>query len=121
MAQAEMMTTYERVFDEAAVPILLIDVEGYKVVDANRQALEFFAREPERIFNIDLENLFVPAESESAIGSIMGQLESKGGGFRTQIVDGRGKEKDVYIIANSVEVRNKPLAQVLVLPIDLLG
>jgi PAS domain-containing protein len=119
--QAEMMTTYERVFDEAAVPILLIDVEDYKVVDANRQALEFFAREPERIFNIDLENLFVPAESESAISSIMGQLESKGGGFRTQIVDGRGKEKDVYIIANSVEVRNKPLAQVLVLPIDLLG
>jgi len=118
--QAEMMTTYERVFDEAAVPILLIDIDNYKVVDANRRALEFFAREPERIFNTDIENLFKTDDCEAVISSMMEQLEMQGRGFRTQIVDGRGKEKDVYIIANAVDVRGRSMAEIFVVPIDLL-
>ncbi|MCK4941057.1 PAS domain-containing protein [candidate division WOR-3 bacterium] len=118
--QAEMMTTYERVFDESVVPILLLDVEDFKVVDANRRALEFFAREPERIFNIDLENLFTAAESESAVSNIIAQLENPGGSYRTQILDGRGKEKDAYIVANNVDVRSRRLAEIFVIPIDLL-
>lgn len=118
--QAEMMTTYERVFDESVMPILLLDVDDFKVIDANRRALEFFAREPERIFNIDLENLFTTAESERAVNNIIEQLENPGGSFRTQILDGRGKEKDVYIVANNVDVRSRRLAEIFVIPIDLL-
>jgi PAS domain-containing protein len=119
-SQAEMMTTYERVFDESVLPILLVDVEEFKVVDANRRALEFFAREPERMFNIDLENLFTEAESESAVNNIIEQLENPGGSFHTQILDGRGKEKDAYIVANNVDVRSRRLAEIFVIPIDLL-
>jgi PAS domain-containing protein len=119
--QAEMMTTYERVFDEAAVPILLIDVDDYKVVDANQRALEFFAREPERIFNVDLENLFAAAESEILISSIMEQLGTPGRSFRTTVIDGRGKEKEVYILVNGINIRNRSLAEILVVPVDLLG
>jgi DNA-binding response OmpR family regulator len=118
--QAEMMTTYECAFDKAAVPILLIDVLDYKVIDANHRALEFFAREPERIFNIALENLFVSDVSESAINSIIAQLETQAGSFRTQIIDGRGKEKDVYVMASNVEVRSRHMAEIFVIPIDLL-
>lgn len=119
--QAEMMTTYERVFDEAAVPILLIDVDDYKVVDANQRALEFFAREPERMFNIDLENLFAATEGETLINNIMGQLAAPVSSFRTMVIDGRGKEKEVYVVVNGVSVRNRRMAEVLVVPIDLLG
>jgi PAS domain-containing protein len=115
-----MMTTYERVFDESVMPILLLDVEDFKVVDANRRALEFFAREPERIFNIDLENLFTATESEKAVNNIIEQLENPGSSFRTQIVDGRGKEKDVYIVSSNVDVRSRRLAEIFVIPIELL-
>jgi PAS domain-containing protein len=119
--QAEMMTTYERVFDEAAVPILLIDVDDYKVVDANQRALEFFAREPERMFNIDLENLFAASETETLINSVMEQLEAPVTSFRTTVIDGRGKEKEVYVVVNGINVRSRRMAEILVVPIDLLG
>jgi len=118
--QTELMTTYERVFDESLVPILLIDVEDYKVVDANRKALEFLAREPGMIFNMALANLFVPTLSERAINSLMERLRNRGGSFRSKIVDGHGREKDVYIIANPVNVRSKRLAAILVISVELL-
>lgn len=118
--QAEMMTTYERVFDEAAVPILLVDTDDYKVIDANQHALEFFAREPERIFNTDLENLFASDEGDVVI-SIMGEFGSQHRSLRTKIIDGRGKEKEVYLVVNDVAVRNRRMAEIFVIPIDLLG
>ncbi|MGD8979753.1 MAG: PAS domain-containing protein [candidate division WOR-3 bacterium] len=119
--QAEMMTTYERVFDEAAVPILLIDVDDYKVVDANQRALEFFAREPERMFNTDLENLFAAAEAETLVNNILKQHEAGSSSFRSTVIDGRGKEKEVYIVLNSINVRSRLMAEILVVPVDLLG
>lgn len=119
--QAEMMTTYERVFDEAAVPILLIDVDDYKVIDANQRALEFFAREPERMFNTELENLFVAAEAEKLVSSFMEQLEAGVNSVRSAVIDGRGKEKEVYVVINRINVRNRRMAEILVVPIDLLG
>jgi PAS domain-containing protein len=118
--QSEMMTTYERVFDEAALPILLVSLDDYKVVDANQEALEFFAREPERIFNTDLENLFASDEGERVVISIMQQLETREASYRTQIVDGRGKEKEVYIMVNAVDIRNRRMAEMFVIPIDSL-
>jgi ActR/RegA family two-component response regulator len=118
--QAEMMTTYERVFDEAAMPILLVDADEYKVVDANQRALEFFAREPERIFNTDLENLFAAGEGEAVISNIMDPGGDQRRSFRTQIIDGRGKEKEVYIVVNDVAVRNRHMAEIFVVPVDLL-
>jgi len=118
--QAEMMTTYERVFDEAAMPILLVDAGDYKVVDANQRALEFFAREPERIFNTDLENLFASGEGEAVI-SIMDEIRSQHKSLRTRIIDGRGKEKEVYLVVNDIAVRNRSMAEIFVIPIDLLG
>ena len=118
--QAEMMTTYERVFDDAVLPILLISLDDYKVVDANQKALEFFAREPERIFNTDLENLFTTGEGENVVTSIMEQLETREASYRTQIIDGRGKEKDVYIMANGVDIRDRRMAEIFVIPIDSL-
>lgn len=119
--QAEMMTTYERVFDEAAVPILLIDVDDYKVVDANQRALEFFAREPERMFNADLENLFAAAEVETLVTYILKQREAESSSFRSTVVDGRGKEKEAYIVVNNINVRSRLMAEILVVPVDLLG
>ena len=118
--QADMMTMYERVFDEAAMPILLVDADDYKVVDANQRALEFFAREPERIFNTDLENLFAAGEGEALI-SIMGQVGSAQKSLRTRIIDGRGKEKEVYVVVNDVTVRHRRMTELFVIPVDLLG
>ena len=119
--QAEMMTTYERVFDEAAVPILLIDVDDYKVVDANQRALEFFAREPERMFNADLENLFTAAEAETLVTYILKQHGAESSSFRAMVIDGRGKEKEAYIVVNDINVRSRRMAEILVVPVDLLG
>ncbi|UCD19644.1 MAG: PAS domain-containing protein [candidate division WOR-3 bacterium] len=118
--QTELMTTYEHVFDESLVPILLIDVEDYKVVDANRRALEFLVREPGMIFNMALANLFVPVLSERAINSLMERLRNRGGSFRSKIVDGRGREKDVHVIANPVNVRSKRLAAIMLISVELL-
>ncbi len=119
--QAEMMTTYERVFDDAAVPILLVDLDDYKVIDANQRALEFFAREPERMFNTDLENLFAPGETELLVSSLTEQLQTPAMSFRTTVIDGRGKEKEVYVVVSSIDVRSRHMAGVLVVPVDLLG
>ncbi|MBE0432195.1 PAS domain-containing protein [candidate division WOR-3 bacterium] len=118
--QTELMTTYERVFDESLVPMLLIDIEDYKIIDANRRALEFFAREPGMIFNVSLSSLFVPLLSGQAISSLMEKFRDQGGGFRSRVVDGHGKEKNVHIIANIVNVRNLRLGAVLVIPDQLL-
>lgn len=117
--QTELMTTYERVFDESLVPMLIIDLDDYKIIDANRRALEFFAREPGMIFNVSLSSLFVPLLSGQAISSLMEKFREQGGGFRSRMVDGQGKEKNVYVIANVVNVRNVRLGSVLIIPAQL--
>lgn len=118
--QSELMTTYEKVFDESMLPILLIDIEDYKIVDANRKALEFFGREPGMIFNVAIAGLFAPTFSERAIDSLIEVLRNKGGSFASRIVDGPGDDRDVVIIANRVNIRNRRLAAVMILPVELL-
>ncbi len=118
--QSELMTTYERVFDESLLPILLIDAEDFKVVDANRRALEFFVREAGMIFNVAIASLFVPEASERAVNGLIEILRNHGGSFSSRIVDGVGNEKDVIVIANTVNIRNRRLAAVFILPVELL-
>lgn len=118
--QSELMTTYERVFDESLMPILLIDVDDYKIVDANRRALQFFSRDPGMIFNVAIDSLFVPALSERAINSLIDILRNEGGSFKSRVVDGDGKEVEVIVIANTVHVRNRRLAAIFMIPVDLV-
>ncbi len=118
--QTDLMTTYERIFDESLVPILLVDVEDYTIVDANRRAFDFLVREPGMIFNMKVANLFVPAIAERAMQSLAERIVNGGGSFRSRIVDGRGREKDVYIVVNGVTVRNRPFASVMVISVELL-
>lgn len=118
--QSELMTTYERVFDESLVPILLIDVDDYKIVDANRRALLFFAREPGMIFNVAIGSLFVPKVSERAINGLIDILRNDGGSFRSRVVDGTGRDTEVIVIANTVNIRNRRLAAVFMIPVGLI-
>ncbi len=118
--QSELMTTYERVFDESLVPILLIDVDDYKIVDANRRALQFFARDPGMIFNVAIGSLFVSTLSERAINSLIDILRKQGGSFKSRVVDGTGNEIGVVVIANAVNVRNRRLATIFMIPVELL-
>ncbi|MDH4211966.1 MAG: PAS domain-containing protein [candidate division WOR-3 bacterium] len=118
--QSELMTTYERVFDESLVPILLIDVDDYKIVDANRRALQFFARDPGMIFNVAIGGLFVSTLSERAINSLIEILRNRGGSFKSRVVDGTGNDIEVVVIANTVNIRNRRLAAIFMIPVELL-
>lgn len=118
--QSELMTTYERVFDESLVPILLIDIDDYKIVDANRRALQFFARDPRMIFSVAIGSLFVSALSERAINSLIEILRNRGGSFKSRVVDGKGEDVEVIVIANPVNVRNRRLAAIFIIPSELV-
>jgi hypothetical protein len=72
------------------------------------------------IFNMALGGLFVPELSERAINSLMERLRNRGGSFRSKIVDGHGREKDVYVLANPVNVRSTRLAAILLVSVELL-
>lgn len=119
--QAETMAKYERLFDDARLPVLLISTDDYKVVDANQQAIQLFGYEPEHLFDMDLENLFAQSLRESTVSNITAQLENKEAPLRVKIIDRENKEIDVFVVANPIEINRNTFIQVFPIPVDLLS
>jgi len=77
--QSKIMAKYERIFDDAALPILFVAVEDYRIIDANQQAIKLFGYEPERMFNTELEDLFTAEVRETAIAQLVKKIEGEEG------------------------------------------
>jgi PAS domain-containing protein len=119
--QAEVMTKYERIFDDAVIPILLIDLEDNRVIDANRRALELFRRGPEEMANIDLEDLFVESFREQAVSNIIKQTQGVEGPLKVKILDTARNRIDAHIIANLLEIGDNRFAEIFVIPFGVLA
>lgn len=119
--QAEAMTKYERLFDDARVPVLFIGSDDYKVADANQKAIELFGYEPEKIFDMDLENLFVESLRETAINNIVQQVQSEEPPLKVKVMDSDKKEIDVFIIANPINIGSASYIELFVIPVDMLS
>ncbi len=118
--QAEMMTKYERLFLDAALPILLIDLENYKVVDANQRAIELFGYNPENISDRDLEELFPQKERESVMSWMIKEAEGNSGVIKTKILTDGDKEIAVYMFANPVEIGSQRFLETFIILEDSL-
>jgi PAS domain S-box-containing protein len=113
--EAETMAKYERLFTEAAVPILLVNVDDMKVVEANAKAFELFGRDPESMSDLDLENLFAPAQREATISGILNQIkEPSTGVLKTKVLDNLGNEMDVSLSTNPIEFGAIHFAEIFV-------
>ena len=66
----------ERIPVEKAGKKLLVNVDDMKVIEANAKAFELFGRDPESMSDLDLENLFAPAQREATISGILSQLST---------------------------------------------
>jgi len=119
-SQAEMMTKYERLFLDAALPVLLIDLEDYKVVDANQKAIELIGYEPESISDKDLEELFVQRVREEVMTNLIKQIEGNSATLKTKILTNDGREVDVYVITNAVVIGTRRFGEIFVIPVDSL-
>ncbi len=116
--QAEAMAKYERLFDDASIPILVIDLEEYKVMDANQKAIELFGRDPEHIVNVDLENIFAADVREATMSDIIKMLdEGSGKGSLKTMVRGKNDEQiDVRVMVNQIEVGVQRYAEIFLVP-----
>jgi len=119
--QAETMTKYERLFDEASIPILFVGAEDCKVTDANQKAINLFGYDPEKIFDMDLENLFAQSLRETVIYNIMNQIEGKEAPLKVKILDYKNNEIDAFVIANPTEVAGRAYIEIFIIPVDLLS
>ncbi len=119
--QAETMTKYERLFDEASIPILFVGVDDCKVTDANQKAINLFGYDPEQIFDMDLENLFAQSLRETVINNVMNQIEGKEAPLKVKILDYKNNEIDAIVIANPTEVAGRAYIEIFVIPIDLIS
>jgi PAS domain S-box-containing protein len=119
--QAETMAKYERLFDDARIPILFVDGDDYKVIDANRRAIEIFGYTPEIIFDMDLENLFAQSLRETAIDNIIEQVEKGATPLKMKILNEDTTEHDAFVVANPVEIGSKKYIQLFVIPVNLFS
>ncbi|OGC39204.1 hypothetical protein A2Y85_00310 [candidate division WOR-3 bacterium RBG_13_43_14] len=119
--QAETMAKYERLFDDARLPVLLIDGEDYKVADANQSAIMLFKYDPEQIFDVDVEELFAPSLRETVIDNMMKQLDNKEKPLKVKIMTSVKEEIDAFIIANRIEISQSSLIQLFIIPVDLIS
>lgn len=119
--QAAMLTKYERLFDDAVIPILFVNADDYKVVDANQKAIEFFGYDPVEIFDIDLENLFAASSREAAINNIIDQIEADEVPLIIKILNQSGDEIDALIIANVIEIGETGFLEIFLIPVDLIS
>ncbi len=114
--EAETMARYERLFMEAAVPILLVNTDDMQVIEANAKAIEFFGRDPESMSEMDLENLFAPASRESTISGILAQIEEQSPtALKTRVLDNLGNEMDVSLLANPIDLGGTRYAEIFVI------
>jgi PAS domain-containing protein len=119
--QAEIMAKYERLFDDARIPILVVSTEDYKVTDANQHAIELFKYPPEQLADIDLENLFAQSLRETVINNIVQQVDSNEAPLKVKILDHEKKEVDVFVIANPITIGSTSFIQLSLIPTDLLS
>jgi PAS domain S-box-containing protein len=119
--QAETMTKYERLFDDARIPILFVGSDDYKVMDANQKAIELFGYEPEKIFDMDLEDLFVDSLRETTINNIIQQVQSKEPPLKIKVMDCNKKEIDAFIIANPINIGSASYIELFVVPVHMLS
>lgn len=119
--QAETLTKYERLFDDARIPILLIGSNEYKVMDANQRAIELFKYDPEKIFDMDLEELFVESLRETAINNIIQQVQADEPPLRVKILDSTANQIDVFIIANPTNIGSTSYTELFIIPVDILS
>jgi len=118
--QAETMTKYERMFDDAALPVIFIDLEDYKILDANYKALELFGRDPEKMLNTDLEDLFVESMRESTLNGIIKQTEGQKVFLKSKVLVNNKDEIDVYVVANPIEIKGSRYVEIFLIPKDVL-
>ncbi|HEX7320815.1 MAG TPA: PAS domain-containing protein [bacterium] len=116
--QAEAMAKYERLFDDASIPILVVDLEDYKVMDANQRAIELFGRDPEHIVNVDLENIFTADVREATMSGIIKMLtEGHGNGSLKTIVRGKNDSQvQVQAMVNRIEVGAQRFIEIFLIP-----
>jgi PAS domain-containing protein len=114
--EAEIMAKYERLFIEAAVPILLVNVDDMKVIEANARAFELFGRDPESMSDLDLENLFAPSHRERTISGILNQIQDNSPApLKTKVIDNLGNEMDVSIMTNPIEIGDSNYAEIFII------
>jgi PAS domain S-box-containing protein len=119
--QAATLTKYERLFDDARIPIILIHAEDYMIIDANQKAVELFGYDPQTLFNTDLEDLFVESLRETAINNIIQQAQSSEAPLKIKIIDHTNKQIDVFIVANPTNIGNTSYIELFIIPLDLLS
>ncbi|MGQ9534157.1 MAG: PAS domain-containing protein [bacterium] len=104
--QAQIMARYERLFDDAGLPIIVVSADDYKITDANQSALQLLAYDPEQLIDMDWENIFARDVREATIKELLQQLASGKASVKSKLLDKNYKELEVQIVANLVEVGN---------------
>jgi len=102
--QAQTMAKYERLFEDAAIPIIIVSNEDYKITDANQSALELLAYDPENLVDMDWENIFARDVRENTINELLQQISSGKAFVKSKLLDKNYKEIAVQIHANLMEV-----------------
>ncbi|MEO0105970.1 MAG: PAS domain-containing protein [candidate division WOR-3 bacterium] len=102
--EAQTMAKYERLFDDAIIPIIVVNLDDYKITDANQSALKLLAYDPEELTDLDMENIFAPDVREDTVNKLLQQVATGNARIDSKIIDKNFKETDVQIIANMVEV-----------------
>jgi PAS domain S-box-containing protein len=104
--EALTMAKYERLFDDASVPIIVVSAIDYKITDANQSALNLLKYDPENLVDMDWENIFARDVSEKTINELLQQVSSGYARIETKLLDKNYKEINVRVLANLVEVGN---------------
>uniref|UniRef100_A0A7V3VU02 PAS domain-containing protein n=1 Tax=candidate division WOR-3 bacterium TaxID=2052148 RepID=A0A7V3VU02_UNCW3 len=102
--QAQAMAKYERLFDDAVVPIIVVSLDDYKITDANQSALNLLAYNPEDLVDMDWENIFARDVRENTINELLQQVSSGYARIETKLLDKNYREINVRVLANLVEV-----------------
>ncbi|MGB9721387.1 MAG: PAS domain-containing protein [bacterium] len=102
--EAQTMVKYERIFDDGAIPIIVVSLDDYKITDANQSALNLLKYDPENLVDMDWENIFARDVREKTINELLQQVTSGYARIETKLLDKNYKEIDVRVLANLVEV-----------------
>ncbi len=114
--QAQTMAKYERLFEDATVPIVVVSLDDYKITDANQSALELLKYDPENLVDMDWENIFARDVRENTIKEILNQIPTGKVDVITRLLDKNYKEIEVKIKANTVEVGNLQFMELFFIP-----
>lgn len=119
--QAKTLTKYERLFDDAGIPIIFVSADELQVTDANQKAIALFGYAPEEILNIDLESLFTKPLRETIINNIVGQARHGEPPLKVKLLDHSMNEINAFVIANAIEIDKENFIELFILPVDMLS